>query len=143
MADRVDRETRSRIMAAVRSADTGPELVVRRLAHKMGYRYRLNVRALPGSPDVVFSGRRKVIFVHGCFWHRHRCKRGTTPKTRLSYWLPKFEANQRRDRDNMRELRRAGWDILTVWECHTRRPERLRARLRAFLENQPEAPGVR
>ena len=122
-------------MAAVRQRDTKPELLVRRLAHRMGYRFRLNVRSLPGSPDIVFPRLDKVIFVHGCFWHRHRCKRATTPATRRAFWLKKFAENKERDRRNIRALQRAGWDVLVVWECWTRRPEWLARRLADFLRS--------
>jgi DNA mismatch endonuclease (patch repair protein) len=120
-------------MATVPQRDSKPELFVRRIAHHLGYRFRLNVRSLPGSPDIVFRRLDKVIFVHGCFWHRHRCKRATTPVTRRDFWLKKFADNTERDRRNIRALRRAGWDVLVVWECWTRRPEWLSERLRHFL----------
>jgi DNA mismatch endonuclease (patch repair protein) len=122
------------MMAAVPQRDTRPELAVRRMIHSMGYRYRLNVRTMPGSPDIVLPRHRKIIFVHGCFWHRHRCRRTTTPATRRSFWLKKFEDNKARDRRNLRDLRKLGWRPLVVWECWTRRPDWLRARLTAFLE---------
>lgn len=124
----------SRRMAAVGQRDTGPEMIVRRLLHSMEFRYRLHLRGLPGSPDIVFRSRKKVIFVHGCFWHRHGCKKATTPATNRAYWLPKFAANVRRDRRNVAALRRAGWKVLIVWECQTRDPSKLEARLRRFLE---------
>ena len=120
-------------MAAVPQRDSKPELIVRRLIHGMGYRYRLHVRDLPGSPDIVLPRLRKIIFVHGCFWHRHRCKRATTPATRRAFWAEKFEQNKARDRRNNRALRRAGWRVLIVWECWTRRPEWLEERLEGFL----------
>ena len=126
-------KVRSRIMAAVPQRDSKPEMVVRRLVHAMGYRYRLHVRDLSGSPDIVFPSLSKIIFVHGCFWHRHRCRKATTPATRKRFWLEKFEQNRARDRRNNRTLRRQGWDVLMVWECQTRRPEWLRTRLREFL----------
>lgn len=131
--DVVDKKTRSRMMAAVPQRDSAPELIVRRLTHRMGYRYRLHVRSLPGSPDIVFPRLQKVIFVHGCFWHRHRCKRATTPATRRRFWRTKFEQNKARDRRNLRDLRRQGWQALVVWECWTRRPDWLAKRLRVFL----------
>ncbi|MCH8253219.1 MAG: DNA mismatch endonuclease Vsr [Planctomycetes bacterium] len=131
--DVVDKKTRSRMMAAVPQRNSAPELVVRRMAHGMGYRYRLHVRSLPGTPDIVFPRLRKVVFVHGCFWHRHRCKRATTPATRRRFWLTKFEQNKARDRRNLRDLRRQGWKVIVVWECWTRRPDWLAKRLRVFL----------
>ena len=120
-------------MAAVPQKDTKPEMIVRRMAHAMGYRYRLHVRKLPGSPDLVFPRLKKVIFVHGCFWHRHGCKRTTTPASRVEYWSKKFEENVKRDRRNVRELERAGWSVLVIWECWTRRPEWLEKKLISFL----------
>lgn len=121
-------------MALVRARDTGPELVVRRLVHADGYRYRLCRRDLPGSPDLVFPSRHKVILVHGCFWHRHAgCKLARLPKSRLDFWIPKLEANRRRDARDRRALERAGWSVLVVWECQLARPDRVRRALRRFL----------
>lgn len=131
--DIVSPEQRSRMMAAVPQRDSAPEMLVRRLVHRMGYRYRLHVRQLAGSPDLVFPRLKKLVFVHGCFWHRHRCKRATTPATRRAFWAEKFEKNKARDRRNNRVLRRAGWRVLIVWECWTRRPEGLEERLARFL----------
>jgi len=122
-------------MAAVKSRDTTPEMIVRRLVHAMGYRYRLHVRALPGTPDLVFSRLRKVINVSGCFWHLHGCARCRIPSSRRSYWVTKLERNAARDRRTGRQLRRAGWNVLTVWECQTgiSRRERLERKLAQFL----------
>jgi DNA mismatch endonuclease (patch repair protein) len=114
----------------------GAKLAVRRLVHAMGYRYRLHMRRLPGCPDLVFPCRRKVIFVHGCFWHQHRCKRGNrVPSSGRGYWLPKLRGNRHRDQTHRAALRRLGWDVLVVWECHIQeaRSEQLEARIRAFL----------
>ena len=124
-------------MAAIKSKDTKPEALVRGLLHRLGYRYRLHDRTLPGSPDIVFPGRKKVIFVNGCFWHRHRCHRGQRmPASRIGYWKPKLEGNKTRDAQHRRELRRAGWTVLTIWECQTgpNRVEELKARLLSFLD---------
>ncbi len=132
--DVVTTTIRSRMMAAVPQKDSKPEMVVRRVVHGLGYRYRLHVRSLPGSPDLVFPRLEKIIFVHGCFWHRHRCKRATTPATRQDFWLEKFDQNRARDRRNNRSLRRAGWDVLVVWECWTKRGEWLTDRLIRFLD---------
>jgi len=119
--DTVSVRRRSAIMARVRSQDTKPELRVRRLVHRLGYRYRLHRRDLPGAPDLVFPARRKVIFVHGCFWHQHRCPRGARqPANNSAYWLKKLEANQRRDRANRRRLAALGWGVLVLWECRLR-----------------------
>lgn len=112
--------SRSALMRRVKAKHSKPELAVRRLAHRMGYRFRLHGKSLPGTPDLVFASRRKVIFVHGCFWHRHKgCVRCTTPKTRAAYWANKFEQNTKRDRRNIGLLRQAGWEVLVVWECLT------------------------
>jgi DNA mismatch endonuclease (patch repair protein) len=136
VVDHVDCEKRSLIMAAVHSENTKPEMAVRRTVHAMGYRYRLHDRKLPGKPDLVFASRRKTIFVHGCFWHRHRgCKYATTPKTRTDFWEAKFAANVARDRRNRRELKRLGWAVLTVWQCELKKPEKLAERLDDFLAN--------
>ncbi len=135
--DRLTPKQRSGLMAAIRSTDTQPELVVRRLVHGMGYRFRLHLRDLPGTPDLVFPGRGKVLFVHGCFWHRHRCAKGrSTPATNARFWSKKFEQNVRRDRRVCRDLQRAGWSIGVVWECQTKpkRLEQLAQRLERFLE---------
>lgn len=134
MADTRTPEQRSRIMRAVSTKDTGPELVVRRLLHRAGYRYRIHRRELPGRPDIAFIGRRKAIFVHGCFWHAHGCAKGRAPKSKLDYWGPKLAANRDRDQRNVADLRAQGWSVLTVWQCETKDPELLVARLVAFLE---------
>lgn len=124
-------------MGRVRGKDTSPERVVRRLAHAMGCWFRLHRRDLPGCPDLVFPSKRKVVLVHGCYWHRHTCRRGrSTPRTNSAFWLAKFADNVKRDRLNKRALRRLGWEILVVWECETRSSARadLANKLRRFLE---------
>ena len=126
-------EQRSRIMKSVRTKHTGPELVVRRLLHGLGCRYALHRRDLPGSPDIVMPTRGKIVFVHGCFWHGHKCRYGRLPKSRPDYWLPKVLANRQRDRRNRTALTRAGWSVLVVWQCQTRTPDRLKPKLIAFL----------
>lgn len=126
-------EQRSRIMQSVRTADTGPEWTVRRLLHACGYRYRLHLKTLPGRPDVAFPGRKKVIFVHGCFWHGHGCSKGRLPRSRLDYWVPKLETNKLRDLRNVEQLRSLGWESLIVWQCETADTEALLKRLTAFL----------
>jgi DNA mismatch endonuclease (patch repair protein) len=124
---------RSERMSRVRSKDTKPELRVRCLVHRMGFRYRLHARDLPGNPDLVFPSRGKIIFVHGCFWHRHGpCQNTRWPKSKLDFWRPKLEANQHRDEVNRRKLRKLGWQVLIVWECQLN-SERLAARICAFL----------
>lgn len=115
--DSVDHQTRSRIMASVGQKNTGAEMILRRELHRSGLRYRLHVRGLPGSPDLVFPRFRAAVFVHGCYWHAHGCYRSTVPKSRHAFWKEKFEANRRRDADKATALRKKGWRVLTVWEC--------------------------
>lgn len=125
-------------MGRVRGKNTCPELVVRRAAHAMGYRFRLHRRDLPGSPDLVFRAKRAVVFVHGCFWHRHPgCRRASNPGTRQDFWQAKFQRNVNRDRRNEAELRTAGWRVLIIWECETKNVDQLRDRLERFLDIAP------
>jgi DNA mismatch endonuclease (patch repair protein) len=125
---------RSALMSRIRGKDTTPERAVRSMVHGLGYRFRLHGRDLPGRPDLVLPRLRTVIFVHGCFWHRHaRCRYATTPATRRAFWLEKFERNVERDRRTAAALRRFGWSVITVWECQLRRPEKVRARLGRML----------
>jgi DNA mismatch endonuclease (patch repair protein) len=132
--DNLSTERRSANMRAVRSRNTQPEKLVRRVSHGLGYRFRLHVSSLPGRPDLVFPGRRKVIFVHGCFWHHHNCKHGSqTPKTNTAFWETKIAGNVRRDAENTKRLKREGWRCLVVWECETKRQDKLASRLRRFL----------
>ena len=127
-------DVRSRIMRSVKHANTKPEMVVRRLCHSMGYRFRLHRKDLPGTPDLVFPRFHRVIFVHGCFWHRHpNCPRATNPKTRQKFWRDKFDTNVKRDARAQEALRRMGWIILVVWECETRETEALKLRIRKFF----------
>ncbi|HUZ92183.1 MAG TPA: very short patch repair endonuclease [Methylocella sp.] len=135
--DTLTREQRSERMSRVRGADTKTEMVVRRLTHSLGYRYRLHSRGLPGKPDLVFPGRRKVIFVHGCFWHRHPdpdCALARMPKSRLGFWRTKLEGNRNRDQKNEMLLRSLGWDVLVVWECQLRDRQALERLIRGFLQ---------
>jgi len=133
--DRLTPAERSAQMARIQSTNTAPERFVRASIHGLGYRYRLHARGLPGTPDVVLRRLRTVVFVHGCFWHRHSgCKLTTTPKTRRAFWMAKFEANVQRDRRTARRLRREGWSVITVWGCEIRDPERLRRRLASALQ---------
>lgn len=121
-------------MQKVLGRDTSPELIVRRLVHSLGYRYRLHRVDLPGRPDIVFPGRRKIIFVNGCFWHRHRCKRGRSmPATNVGLWQAKFRRTVQRDRQTRRQLQKAGWAVLVLWECQTRDLDRLARRIHRFL----------
>jgi len=134
---------RRRTMAAVKGKDTKPERVVRRIAHGLGRRFRLHRKDLPGTPDLVFARDRKAIFVHGCFWHGHDCKRGArTPKTNRAYWEAKIARNVARDRAAIQALEAAGWTPLVVWECETRDVEALTARLRRFLVGEDGAREV-
>jgi DNA mismatch endonuclease (patch repair protein) len=122
-------------MARVRSKNTRPELLVRKLTFALGYRYRLHDKKLPGSPDLVFRPRRKVIFVHGCFWHQHeRCSIARVPKSRQDFWTRKFEGNKLRDQRNKTALARQGWKVLTIWECQLVDPERVSKRIGRFLD---------
>ncbi len=127
-------EQRRHIMQSVKSKDTMPELIVRRLLHSEGYRFRLHRKDLPGTPDIVLPGRRKAIFVHGCFWHAHGCAKGRAPKSKLDYWGPKLAQNVERDARKVRELEAAGWQVLTVWGCETADRKALRAELKRFVE---------
>ena len=122
-------------MARVRSKDTKAELLVRRLVFALGFRYRLHVANIPGHPDLAFRDRKKVIFVHGCFWHRHEnCVLARMPKSRLEFWEPKLNANRNRDRRVMEQLAEKGWQVLTIWECQINDTESLKTRLRRFLD---------
>ncbi len=129
--DTVSPEKRSRMMSGIRGRDTAPELVVRSVAHRLGLRFRLHAKNLAGRPDLVFPKHRTVLFVHGCFWHRHDCGLAAVPKTRTEFWLAKFSANQQRDRRVREMLEMQGWRVLEIWECETREPERVRQRLLA------------
>jgi DNA mismatch endonuclease, patch repair protein len=133
--DNLSPAERSEIMARVRSKDSKPELVVRRLVHALGYRYRLHVKGLPGRPDIVFRKRRKIIFIHGCFWHRHAsCALARLPKSRLEFWVPKLEANKQRDQQNKRALVKEGWKVLTIWECELKDIDGLTTKIKRFLD---------
>jgi DNA mismatch endonuclease (patch repair protein) len=125
---------RSQLMSKIRKTDTKPELAVRRFVSAMGHRYRLHSNAVLGRPDLVFGPARKIIFVHGCFWHQHKgCRLAKKPQSRREYWLPKLQQNVERDARNESALRKAGWQILTVWECEVESPETLKRTLLAFL----------
>ena len=136
MTDKLSKKRRSWNMQQIRSTDTSPELVVRKLTHHLGYRYRLHRKDLPGKPDLVFPARGKIVFVHGCFWHQHsssRCKISRLPKSKTDYWTPKLQRNAERDRKNQRRLRRLGWRVLVLWECQIKDLERLARRIDRFL----------
>ena len=126
MTDIVDKATRSRMMSAIRGKDTKPEMVVRRFLHRKGFRYRLHAKGLPGKPDIVLPKYRTVVFVHGCFWHRHRgCKLAASPKSNETFWRKKLDGNVERDRRNTQALESMGWRVLVVWECEINNENRL------------------
>ncbi len=135
MADLISKEKRSKVMSRIRSKDTTPEMTVRRIAHGMGFRYRLHDPRLPGKPDLVFSRFKKLIQVHGCFWHQHGCPNCRTPKSRIKYWWPKLKGNQKRDAQNEKELRALGWGTLTLWECEVEDSLRTARRIAKFLQH--------
>lgn len=137
MTDKLAPERRSKNMAAIKGKDTKPELTVRHLVHSLGYRYRLHQKGLPGKPDLVFGPRRKVIFVHGCFWHgcdSSGCSDARRPKSNIGYWNPKIEGNKARDQKHQVALQKAGWEVLVVWDCETKDQPALERRLVKFLE---------
>lgn len=130
---------RSELMRRVRGKDTKPEIIVRRIAFSIGLRFRLHRPDLPGRPDLVFPSKRKVVFVHGCFWHRHSgCTRSSTPRKNRDFWMAKFERNVERDARKERELREAGWDVLVIWECQTRNPDFVSEQLHTFFSRTGE-----
>ena len=132
--DIVSPEKRSQMMAGIKGKNTRPEMLVRRLVHGMGYRYRLHRNDLPGSPDLVFPRLRKVIFLHGCFWHRHHgCRFAYTPKSNIQFWLQKLESNTQRDARALKSLDGPGWDVLVVWECEVSDLHSLSQKLAVFL----------
>lgn len=130
---------RSENMSRIRGKHTGPEMKVRKLLHNSGFRYRLHVSSLPGKPDLVFRGRKAVVLVNGCFWHRHDCGLAYVPKTRTEFWSSKFRRNVERDAENMLKLRKEGWRVCTVWECELDNPERVLRRVSKFLEKRKVA----
>jgi len=137
MTDKISTSERSWNMSVIRSTGMKPEMLVRSLVHRMGYRYRLHAKDLPGKPDLVFRPRKKVIFVHGCFWHQHAkedCKDGRQPKSNTGYWAPKLARNVERDASNVAALKAAGWRVLVLWECDVLKGgSRLQERIRKFL----------
>ena len=137
MGDRVSKATRSKIMASVATRNTGPEIALRQALHAAGFRYVTHSNALPGRPDIVLSRLRKVIFVHGCFWHGHRCRWGKLPKSRLDYWGPKIAGNRERDSRTLRSIRREGWQALVVWQCQIRNLDKTLPGVLKFLRSRP------
>ena len=140
MSDNRSAESRSALMSRISGKDTAPELAVRRLLHNLGYRFRLHRRDLPGTPDIVFPSRHKVIFVNGCFWHAHGCRIGRPPKSRPEFWLPKLGRNRCKDKRDRKALRKLGWQVLTVWQCQTKATDRLRTRIISFLGSLGKIP---
>jgi DNA mismatch endonuclease (patch repair protein) len=134
--DTVTKKVRSRIMRRMRNKNTKPELYVRRILHRMGCRYSIHVRSLPGTPDIVLLSRKKIICVNGCFWHHHSCPNGKIPKSRVRFWRAKLLGNRERDQENIEKLQRMGWSVYTVWECELLPKRRLVQRLRKFLEGE-------
>jgi DNA mismatch endonuclease (patch repair protein) len=133
--DRLSSERRSWLMSQVKGINTGPEIAVRKMLFKLGYRYRLHCKKLLGTPDLVFPSRRVAVFVNGCFWHGHRgCPKGRLPKSRVEYWRTKIEANRKRDSSRVRQLRRAGWLTAVVWQCELKNPSKVLQRLVQILE---------
>ena len=139
MVDKLTPIERSRNMGKIRSKDTSPELIVRKLTHSLGYRYRLHRKDLPGKPDLVFPSKKKVIFVHGCFWHQHKkpsCKIARLPKSNRDYWIPKLQKNVERDIQHRKSLKRMGWNSFVIWECETSNTERLEKNIEKFLSTK-------
>ncbi|MFH1675297.1 MAG: very short patch repair endonuclease [Pseudomonadota bacterium] len=137
MVDTLTPQERSKRMSLVRAKDTKPELRVRRFVYSLGYRYRLHGNNLPGKPDMVFKGRKKAIFIHGCFWHRHdNCALARLPKSRLSFWKPKLEGNKERDKINQQKLNALGWEFIVIWECEINNLEALKTRIIEFLNKE-------
>lgn len=134
--DPLSPEQRSERMSRVHGKDTKPELLIRRLVWSLGYRYRLHSKKLPGRPDLVFPGQKKVIFIHGCFWHQHgpNCRQYRMPRSKLDFWLPKLEGNKKRDALNQALLREMGWDVLIIWECQLKDKQQVVSRILNFLE---------
>jgi DNA mismatch endonuclease, patch repair protein len=128
---------RSENMRRIRSRDTAPEIQVRKVAHRLGFRFRLHRRDLPGKPDLVFPGRKKIIFVHGCFWHKHSCREGRVPSSNSSYWAPKLARNVERDTAVLQALDSLGWSTLVIWECELRNEVVLADKIQAFLSGAP------
>jgi DNA mismatch endonuclease (patch repair protein) len=137
MTDVFSKSMRSQIMGKIRSTNTQPEMTVRSLLHAEGFRFRLHVSALPGKPDIVLPRHRIAIFVHGCFWHGHpKCKRSALPATNRRFWDQKINQNTRRDRKQLRALRSLGWGVLVIWECHTKKPEHFKLRIKRLWKTR-------
>ena len=131
MADNLTAEQRKKNMTAIKSRHTKPEIIVRSLLHRLGFRFRLHDKKLPGKPDIILPKYKTVIFVHGCFWHQHKgCKRSTIPKSNTDYWIPKLTGNVKRDVQHKADLKKIGWNVATVWECETKDADKLEKKLK-------------
>lgn len=140
MADTVTKEQRSRNMSLIRSNETKPEVFVRSVLHHLGFRFRKNVKTLPGKPDIVLPKYKTVIFVHGCFWHQHEgCKRSTIPKSNIDYWIPKLKGNVKRDKEHRKHLEELGWNVAVIWECEAKTENAVAEKLKKFcFQNKRE-----
>jgi len=139
MVDKLTPEERSKNMSRIQSKDTTPEMIVRKLIFSKGYRYRLHRKELPGKPDIILPSKKKIVFVHGCFWHQHnnpKCKIARVPKSKTEYWIPKLERNVERDAEHQKSLRSKGWKVLVVWECETNDVKKLSRKLDRFLSDK-------
>lgn len=137
MTDIISKERRSWNMSRIRGKNTQPELIVRSVLHKMGYRFRLHRKNLPGKPDIVLPKYKTVIFVHGCFWHRHKgCKFAYIPKSRISFWNRKFDRTLQLDKINLNKLKRLGWNVLTIWECDISNTNKIKQLLKIKLHQE-------
>jgi DNA mismatch endonuclease (patch repair protein) len=136
MSDRISQEARSALMSRVKQRDTAPEKLVRLLLHAAGYRFRLKNPKLPGRPDIMFPSRKKVIFIHGCFWHGHHCKRGKLPSSNQVFWAEKISGNRTRDARTVYDLQLLGWSALTIWECETKDSKITKGKLAKFLKQK-------
>ncbi|MFC5480457.1 very short patch repair endonuclease [Massilia suwonensis] len=135
MGDTVTSAQRSENMKRIRSANTRPELTIRRMIYRLGYRYRIHVKKLPGTPDIVFSSKRKIIFVHGCFWHFHQnCRAGRIPNSKVTYWHPKLMRTRARDEAHLEKLASLGWKVLVIWECELKDTSEVELKIQKFLE---------
>lgn len=130
--DTLTKKERSALMSKIRGKNTNPEMIIRKFLWAEGHRYRLHRKDLPGCPDIVFPSKRKVVFIHGCFWHGHKCRKDKLPKTRTIFWKQKIEKNKLRDSASVRKLRGLGWKVLTIWECEIKKP-RTRQKILDFL----------
>jgi len=137
--DTISKEARSALMSRIRSKDTKPELTVRSMLHRLGYRFRLHRKDLPGRPDIVLPRHHKIILVHGCFWHGHICNLASNPKSNEQYWTEKIARNRSRDARTLKELRALGWEVLELWECEIRAARGLEERISAFMKHTPPA----